>query len=64
MRTYTVEFYKDADEDWRWRMVASNGKIVADSGEGYKRRGTCVKQAHRLFTEHRAGTVRIIIKEN
>ena len=22
--------------EWRWRLVASNGKIIADSGEGYQ----------------------------
>jgi len=32
-----VEFYKDKKGEWRWRVVAKNGKIVADSGEGYKR---------------------------
>ena len=29
------EVYQDRAEEWRWRMVASNGRIVADSGEGY-----------------------------
>lgn len=23
--------------DWRWRLKASNGRIVAEGGEGYKR---------------------------
>lgn len=23
--------------DWRWRLVAQNGKIVAEGGEGYRR---------------------------
>lgn len=30
-----VHFYKDAAGEWRWRRVAPNGRIVADSGEGY-----------------------------
>lgn len=29
------ELYKDRAGEWRWRLKASNGKIVADSGEGY-----------------------------
>jgi uncharacterized protein YegP (UPF0339 family) len=29
------EVYKDKGGEWRWRMIASNGRIVADSGEGY-----------------------------
>jgi uncharacterized protein YegP (UPF0339 family) len=32
------EVYKDRADEWRWRMVASNGRIVADSGEGYSSR--------------------------
>lgn len=31
------EIYHDASGEWRWRLKASNGKIVA-SGEGYKRK--------------------------
>ena len=29
--------YRDRKREWRWRMVGPNGRIVADSGEGYKR---------------------------
>jgi uncharacterized protein YegP (UPF0339 family) len=31
-----VVFYNDKKKEWRWRAVARNGLIVADSGEGYK----------------------------
>lgn len=31
----TFELYRDNAEEWRWRLVASNGNIIADSGEGY-----------------------------
>lgn len=27
---------------WRWRLVASNGRILADSGQGYRRRIDCL----------------------
>ena len=27
--------YKDSRGEWRWQLKAANGKIVADSGEGY-----------------------------
>ena len=30
--------YKDDAGEWRWRLRANNGRILADSGEGYKRR--------------------------
>ena len=29
------EAYKDARGEWRWRMRARNGRIVADGAEGY-----------------------------
>lgn len=48
---YKFEFYREARDsagpgsppeldpkgDWRWRLVAPNGKIVANGGEGYRR---------------------------
>jgi len=33
----TVEFYRDSDGEWRWRLTAANGNIIADSAEGYER---------------------------
>lgn len=49
------EVYRDRADEWRWRLVAPNGNIIADSGEGYQskqgvRRGIesvkkCVSQA-------------------
>ncbi|GAA0238225.1 HVO_2922 family protein [Haladaptatus pallidirubidus] len=29
------ELYQDTASEWRWRLVVSNGNIIADSGEGY-----------------------------
>lgn len=34
-RKQTFEVYEDSAGQWRWRLVAPNGNIVADSGEGY-----------------------------
>lgn len=35
------ELYRDAGGQWRWRLRARNGEVVADSGEGYVRREDC-----------------------
>jgi uncharacterized protein len=35
------ELYRDAVGQWRWRLRARNGEIVAESGEGYVRRADC-----------------------
>nr|WP_313695370.1 HVO_2922 family protein [Halobaculum sp. XH14] len=31
----TFELYEDSAGQWRWRLVHDNGRIIADSGEGY-----------------------------
>jgi uncharacterized protein YegP (UPF0339 family) len=33
------EVYQDAADEWRWRLIAANGQIVATSGEGYSSPG-------------------------
>lgn len=33
--------YKDYKGEYRWRFLASNGRIIADSGEGYINRLDC-----------------------
>jgi uncharacterized protein YegP (UPF0339 family) len=44
----TFQAYKDASGEWRWRLIAKNGETVADSAEGYRRKGGCVKAIERL----------------
>ena len=34
-----LSYYHDADGNWRWRMVAKNGRIIGASSEGYVRLG-------------------------
>lgn len=29
------ELYQDRATEWRWRLLAPNGNIIADSAEGY-----------------------------
>ena len=40
MLNYQV--YKDTKTEWRWRLKAENGKIIADSGEGYINQTDCL----------------------
>lgn len=37
--------YKDTAGEWRWRLFATNGKTIADSGEGYKNKADCLHGA-------------------
>ena len=45
---YTFEIYQDRRGDWRWRLYARNGRIVADSGEGYARQSGAIAAMRRL----------------
>ena len=36
------EVYKDRTGFFRWRYVSSNGRIIADSGEGYVNKSDCL----------------------
>lgn len=35
------EIYRDNSDEYRWRLKSTNGKIIADSGEGYKNKSDC-----------------------
>ena len=36
------EIFKDKGKEWRFRLIANNGKIICAS-EGYTRRNNCLK---------------------
>ncbi|MCU0287876.1 MAG: DUF1508 domain-containing protein [Acidobacteria bacterium] len=36
-----VEFFKDKAGEYRWKLYASNGRIIADSSEGYSSYDGC-----------------------
>src|SRR5215212_563481 len=38
----TFQVYTDAAGEWRWRLVAGNGLIIAVSGEGYRDKQDCL----------------------
>lgn len=40
-KQFKAEIYRDARDEFRWRVRARNGRIVADGAEGYQQRATC-----------------------
>ncbi len=44
-----AEVYVDEAGEYRWRAETDNGRIVADSAEGYVDRSECVDMATRLL---------------
>lgn len=47
MKNTEIKIYK-AKDGWRWRMIRSN-RIVADSGESYKRKSSLRKSLNNLL---------------
>lgn len=47
-KEYKIEIYSDSEGLWRFRVVAPNGRIVADSGQGYRTKYFCTRNANRL----------------
>jgi uncharacterized protein YegP (UPF0339 family) len=41
------EFYQDPKSLWRWRRIASNGRIVGSSSQGYVNKIDCIDNAKR-----------------
>jgi uncharacterized protein YegP (UPF0339 family) len=50
-----IQVYEEASVNagekgtWRWRLRAANGKIIANSGEGYMRKAAALKAANRML---------------
>src|SRR4029453_406050 len=45
------EVYQDAAKDFRWRLKAGNGEVLATAGQGYKAKAHCMKGWERIKTE-------------
>jgi uncharacterized protein YegP (UPF0339 family) len=58
-----VIYYNDIRGEWRWFIRAPNGKIIADSGEGYSSKGNVQRAAASLVAQVR-NTVSIEESEN
>jgi uncharacterized protein YegP (UPF0339 family) len=42
------EVYQDAKEQYRWRLKAANGKVLATPGQGYKAKRDCLNGVERI----------------
>jgi uncharacterized protein YegP (UPF0339 family) len=40
--------YKDRDGEWRWSLRAKNGRLIADSGEGYTAKRNAIAMCKRI----------------
>lgn len=46
-----IDVYEDKQGLWRWRFVAKNGRIIADSSEGYATESSCQRALDMVLTE-------------
>ena len=44
-----LRFYRDRKKQWRWTLVAPNGRKLANAGEGYARRVDCERMARTIL---------------
>jgi len=51
--TTKIEIYQDKNREWRWRALRS-GRIVAESGEAYKRRATMMRSLQNFIASLQA----------
>ena len=42
------ELFRTSAKQWRWRLRAANGKIIANSGESYRRKCDCLTGLFRV----------------
>jgi uncharacterized protein YegP (UPF0339 family) len=42
------EIYQDAGKEYRWRLKAANGQVLATSGQGYKAKADCKHGVERI----------------
>lgn len=54
----SAEVYRDSSGQWRWRLRAGNGRVIADSGEAYRKQADCLAGL-RLATDSRPEQVHI-----
>ena len=51
MAEYKFQMEKDKAGEWRWRFVAPNNKLMADSGEGYVNYDDCLSEVRTIKKE-------------
>jgi uncharacterized protein YegP (UPF0339 family) len=44
----TYYYFKDHKGEWRWHLKATSGRVIADSGEGYKDENECLDDIDRV----------------
>jgi uncharacterized protein YegP (UPF0339 family) len=57
-RNETMKYVKYRSDGWRWRLVASNGRIISVSSEAYVAEADCDRSIELNKSSHSAPVVR------
>lgn len=57
------ELYEDTNSQWRWRLKAQNGEIIADSAESYHNKADCMNGITLVRRSMAAKIVEIVREE-
>jgi uncharacterized protein YegP (UPF0339 family) len=57
MVVYNFHTYKDAADEWRWQLISTNSRIVADSGEGDSSLSAVREAAQRIKSNAGSATI-------
>lgn len=47
-RKYRLQYYQAGDAKWYWRLLSSNGKIIADGSEGYANKANLLRAVKKI----------------
>lgn len=63
MAKYTGNVYEGKNGDWYWKILAKNGNIIANGGEGYKNRNVALKMLNNILTANQTNDVEIVLEQ-
>jgi uncharacterized protein YegP (UPF0339 family) len=55
----TYQIFRDAHGEWRWRLKAANGRIIANSSQGYRRKQDCLDDINRIKKNSETSVVEV-----
>lgn len=58
--THTIQIYKGKKGGWYIRIIARNGKIVADGGEPYACKSSARRAAQRLIVKIYSAKIEVV----
>ncbi len=58
-RPYRVELYKDEEGQYRWRVIAPGGRVLALSGQGYSSARAARHALHEVLAQERPYSVEV-----